>query len=488
MSLPKFGAFLLLCLCCNFSFGATVNQEREELSSLKRNLSRQEDKAANLKAEIQNLPDALAKAQDDFNKAEAEYLPEKESFTKIKAEHASSPSANTERQLKLAEIKFGLAERRYEKAKEDLTELQNKESSLTKELATAENAIKNGQAQIKRQEQRLADAIANEAKLKREAEIAKEEQERKARLAVTKPVIEPPKADIAVSAPAPVPTPVAQPAPVSNIVELTKDEVKELEFAKEKMASLEKAVASASAKDNPTYNNLQLSGPNFDGIPFQHLGAEQYRTDVTLHPGEHSFRIETLRFDVDVPGKFADAQDYVFLVDASDRNRLKASYFRKDLLKYFDKEIAIVQPQLSFAEKVAKAGIIETPDGIFMSEQDYKEFKFAKEKMSDTDELIASASSNDSPNITDLTLRNTDLGDVTFSYLGNQQYRADKALPSGRHTFRIERLRFNIEVPDSAAAQDYIFIVDARDKNNLRASYFRRSLLDYIGKEVAVAQ
>jgi len=76
--------------------------------------------------------------------------------------------------------------------------------------------------------------------------------------------------------------------------------------------------------------------------------------------------------------------------------------------------------------------------------------------------------------------------DASFEYLGNDQYRVDVALPSGRQIFRIEDLRFRAEIPDANEDQTYVFLLDARDPNQLRASYFKQSLLDYIGKNPVV--
>jgi len=482
MSLPKFGAFLLLAFSAQFALAASVSQEKSELASLQRNLAAQEQKLSKVNAELQTLPTALEKAQADLASVEPEYNTEKSAFNKIKIENTASPSESTERQFKLAEIKFGLAERRYQNAKSEVDKLKEREQQLKQELASTETAIKNNRDQVRRQEIRLADTIETEERLAQEAARTKAEQERKAQLAASKPVIEPPKP----IEPEPAPV-VTAPAP-SKTVELTPAEIEELNFAKAKMSETEQLVAKASGNDNPSFSNLSIDGSNFEDIPFQHLGNNQYRADVTLHAGRHSFQIEDLRFRVDVPDTYTAGQVYVFLVDGSDRNRLRASYFRKELLNYFDKEVVTVQPKPTMADNVAAQGVVETAEGILMSKEEYKEFQFAKEKMAETEKAVAQTSSGDKANIDNLQLRNSDIGDLPFEYLGNQQYRADVALPSGRHAFRVESLKFNVDVPQASGAQEYTFLVDAREKNNLRASYFRKFLLNYANEEVAVAQ
>ena len=489
MSLPRVSALLILSVFCQFVFSATVNQEKEELSSLQRNLDRQEQKLASLKSELQKLPADLNKAQSDFDKAAAEYNAEKPNYDKLKQAHASAPSDSTERQLKLAEIKFGLAERRYDNAKADLDKLKIKDQALKSDIAKTESDIQASESKIRQQERRLADAVETAERLARESARAKQEQDQKAQLAAVAKPIQPPKAEIKIAAPEPTPPKVEEEKPKpNNVVQLTEEENKELQFAKEKMAEVNSRLADKAADDRPNFSSLELGGSNFEDIPFQYIGDQLYRTDVTLYKGRHSFRVDDFRFQMDVPDSVEGPQVYVFLIDASSRGRLKASYFRKDLLGYFDKEVVIVKPEPTLAEKVAKSGVIETPDGVFMSKDEYKEFQFAKKKITELETLVASAKSDDKPNFDVLELRNSDLGDTPFQYLGNQQYRLDIPVAGGRQTFRIDSLQFNVDIRQADTPQVYVFLVDARDKNSLRASYFRKGLLNYADKEVAVAQ
>jgi predicted nucleic acid-binding Zn-ribbon protein len=479
MFLPKFGAFLLTLLSCQLALAATVSQEREELSSLRRDLAKQEEKLKTLKSEEQSLPDTIAKVQAEAAKTEAEFKAEQTQFYKLKSDHAAAPTDTTERQLRLGEIKFGLAERRHNNAATELNNLQDKQNQLQSSLDSTENAINASRTKIVRQERRLADAIAlaEQQEVEKTRAVTKPEPPK---VAITAPVIEAPKAEIKVEEPAPV---AATPAPAETRIELSEKAFEEFQFAKEKMAATNDLIAAAGANDNANQDQLHLNGPNFNGIPFNYLGNQQYRADVTLHTGRHTFEIEKLRFRVDVP-ESDDAQVYVFLVDARDKNQLRASYFRQELLSYVDKEVVLKKPAAAIA---ASTGVIETADGILMSKDDYKEFQFATEKMASTESLAAAAAVGDQPSIVDLQLTNADLGNTPFRYLGNQQYRADLALTSGRHNFRVDSLRFNFVVPDATAAQDYIFLVDAREKGQLRVSYFRKVLLEYADKKVAIA-
>lgn len=491
MFLPRFGAFLLILCSCQFALGATVNQEKEELASLQRNLNKQEQKLLSIKSDMQSLPTAIASAKDKAAKAETEYKAEKEEFDKLKTNHAASPTDSTERQLRLAEIKFGLAERRYTNAASELEELENSQKELEKSLAATEATISSTKTQINRQQQRVSDAVA--AAEKQEAEAKKPAP----KVAVAAPVIEPPKAQIKVEKPEPVAPPAPSPkqATASDAIALSKSDFDEFQFAKEKMSSTEALVAEASSDERPNFSELTLAGSNFDDIAFSYLGNQQYRTDVTLYSGRYSFRIESLRFRVEVP-EDGSPHDFVFLVDARDKNQLRASYFRKALLDYVGKEVVVENakptpaPAPAVAPSIAKSpertGVVETPDGILMSKEDFEEFQFAKEKMATT-ESLAAQDPNEPPFFSNLNLSNSKIGDVAFTHLGNQQYRADVALTSGRHSFRVDSLRFNIDVPASATPLEFIFLIDGRDKKQLRASYFRKVLLDYADKKVAVA-
>jgi uncharacterized protein YlxW (UPF0749 family) len=121
-----------------------------------------------------------------------------------------------------------------------------------------------------------------------------------------------------------------------------------------------------------------------------------------------------------------------------------------------------------------------------LSLADYQAFQTASEAMQRLEQAIARNPSG-GPRYSSLQLTGSDISNVPFSHLGADQYRAEVVLPSGRHRFRIDSLRFQADISADNAGETYVFLVDASDRARLRATYFKESLLTYLGQQPVLA-
>lgn len=472
------------CLCSQLALSDSVSNEQEELAALKQQFAQAQNDLQRLQQESKSLPDDLQEAQAALTSAEAELSQEQVALTQAKIAHNANPSKSTERQVRLAEIKAGLSETRVRTATRNSTKLQESQANMQQTLATASSKVNSLQAAIRSQEQRLANAIV-------EAEVERRRQQERAQR--PEPVIKPEAPKVAIQAPV-IPPPVVEetpePEPVasqpqlqptaSTVITLSEQEYQEYVFAKQKITAARQLAEEAPANDNPAYRDLLLKGNNIDNQVFTYLGNQQYRTDVALETGAHNFRIEGVRFRVEAPESETPIE-YVFLVDATDRERFKVSYFRKSMLAYVGQQVAKAKPAPTVEQAPEKIVV----NGVTLTEPQYDEYLFAKEKYLESELLASDAPTDDQANFSELMLDGPDNLQFNFTYLGNQQYRADASLPSGRHRMKVDGLRFRVDVPRSDKPLDYIFLVDARDKDRLRASYFRKewlSLVDQVAK------
>lgn len=121
-----------------------------------------------------------------------------------------------------------------------------------------------------------------------------------------------------------------------------------------------------------------------------------------------------------------------------------------------------------------------------LSKEDFEALQLAKSTMARVEEVTA-AGSNSRPRHSNLRLTGSSIADVAFTHLGANQYRAEVILPSGRQRFRIDSLNFRTDISPENAGETYVFIADASNGARLSASYFKKSLLDYLGTEPALA-
>lgn len=468
---PQKVALVLTLLGCQLASGATVNQEKERLAELQQDLVRQEQQIPSIEAEIKSLPEKITEAQNAVSTAEAELSAEQKVFDELKNSHDTSPSDISERKLKLAEIKLGVASTKVRSETRSLERLQGKQKELQDSLANAKSAVESVRSKIQGQEKQLQKTI--ELARQQELEAAKPKPilppKPAPKIVVAQPVIAAPKQEVAQPTPSVAKTQMRseEKSDKNEIISLPEPDFKKFEFAKEQMAMIKQIAAEGSSSQQAS-EELFLSGKDIENVIFTHLGNDQYRADAFLPSGRQSYRIKGLKFQLEI-SELDSTQEYVFLVDAREKNDLNARYFKKKWLSFFDKKV--VQAPETIPEE--------------NKEEEYNASKVAKQRLAAAEAIAAEAEGKDQPNHDDMQLSGSDIKTADFSYMGNQQYRVDVVLPSGRQDFRVKGLRFQLDIPKSAKAEEYVFIVDARDKNDLEASYFKKDLLSYDEKDVA---
>ncbi len=113
---------------------------------------------------------------------------------------------------------------------------------------------------------------------------------------------------------------------------LTKEDSEGIEIAKEQLALLEE-LKSDDSYDKPSFSKLVLSGSNIESdIDMEYLYHDQYTAETIVESGRQVIKINSKRFRISIPEN-DDGQTYRFYVDASSPQRLKVTYFKKELLK-----------------------------------------------------------------------------------------------------------------------------------------------------------
>lgn len=473
--LTRTAIILALSLTCQFAVSSSVSNEREELVALEKQMSQVDAAIGSAKSEAEALPSRVEKAQSALQKADAEYEAEQAVLSKAQQEQAASPSESSKRQVRLAEIKAGLAETRKRTAERNLEKVKDQLQTAEQKIADAESRKTALAGNIQAQQRRLDDAIALEAK-------QKEEQAKKTAAAAVKP-----KAPaVAIKAPelpkpAPQPEPKVSPEPVvaktpvksenPDIIRLAEGDYDSYLFAVEQFSL---AQENAGRKNVQAVEGLSLNGSDIDSVAFVHLGNHQYRADVILSRGKQDFRIRGLKFQLDISREDAK-QEFVFLVDARNINDMHARYFKKQYLSYMGKTVLKVEKKPSIDPSDVEKELLLAKEAS----------QAAKARLAET-ESLASAVGNVVPDYDELVLAGSEIENSKFDYLGNHQYRVDVPLKGGRQDFRVRGLRFQLNIPKSESLEEYVFLVDAREKNDLKASYFKKDLLSF-GSQAAAA-
>ncbi|MCW8196519.1 hypothetical protein F6455_17125 [Proteobacteria bacterium 005FR1] len=145
-----------------------------------------------------------------------------------------------------------------------------------------------------------------------------------------------------------------------------------------------------------------------------------------------------------------------------------------------EEQLAAAEPR---AEQMSKTASEETP---VLSPEDYQAFETARSAMQRTEEAV-SRNPRSNPRFSNLLLTGSDIEDAPFTHLGADQYRTEVVLPSGRQRFRIDSLRFRATISAENAGETYVFLVDASDRSQLKAAYFKKQLLSYLDQEPVLA-
>jgi len=247
-------------------------------------------------------------------------------------------------------------------------------------------------------------------------------------------------------------------------------------------AAMERAESKIAREPNANarFNNSQLTGSDIPDTAFTHLGANQYRADVVLPSGRQSFRIDSLRFRVTISPDNA-GETYVFLVDASDRVQLKASYFKEYLLNYLDSEpkVAVEAASAAKAEEEALETItLASGKTVSLSEDDAYALEIAREHSQLLQDIVREGKGT--PSFSNLSISGDQIENTAFEHLGQDQYRVEVTVRAGRQNIKVNRSSFRIDIPDADEGERYLFFVDASRPSRLQLTYYKKSILDYL--------
>lgn len=457
--------FSLIFLTCiaQSSFAASLSEEQARLSALQQSLQKQEADLKEMREELDTYPAKISAARADLLKAEGELAAETRQLQNLQARSEESPIAA--RELPIKEHAVRMSQRRVRSETRMLERYQRYHDNLQEEIAEAQQNV----AQLK---QRIA------AQNMRIAEVQQEPGRSAARPTPSAP------ADVEEVATAestqeeeqdaPLAGPASQQPPV-----LSAADYRAFETAKDEMGRVKEAIAR-NPSSSPRYSSLELSSSDIGRVPFTHLGADQYRADVVLPSGRHRFRIDSLRFRADISADNA-GETYVFLVDASDRARLRATYFKESLLSYLGQQPVLAEETKAEEAEAVELQTVTLPSGktVQLPEDDVYALEIAREHSALLKELALESSAS-KPSFSSLSLSGNLLETTEFQHLGQNQYRAEVAVQGGRQTIKINRSTFRINIPDADEGEIYLFFVDATRPNRLQVTYYKKSILDFL--------
>lgn len=453
------------------AMGATVAAEQQRLAALQQSLDNQQSALRELEAELETYPAKLQEAQGEVETAEAELSKANGELADAQAAAKAEPTPLAEREVNLKELAVRMAQRRVRSENRMLERYTRYRDNLQDDIEKAKRGLATLETRIEQQQRRV--------------ELAREEASRpkppRTPPQVAQPAPKSEPAPKAAAAPAPEPQPqpraVAKPEPPQPPA-LDPEEFEAFELARDTMQEVQKLVA----KDGNTSDSrtLRLSGSDIKDVPFEYLGAGQYRAEVALPSGRQLFRIDDLRFRATISPENA-GEIYVFMVDARDRRRLSATYFKKSLLDYIGRNPVVVETETDAGEEELETTEVTLPSGksVELSEDDAFSLEIAREHQALLQELKAEKDSEDAF-FSNLTLSGNWVESTPFKYIGHRWYVAEVKVQAGRQSIRVNRGSFRIEIPDSDEGEVYLFYVDASRPTRLELTYYKKSILDYL--------
>lgn len=464
--------YALLFVLCTFAAVShtqaqtTVEEERNRLVALEQSLSRQQAELRELRAELDAYPARLSEAEEALLRAEQELANHQRDLAAMQRRAEREDSLQLNRDINLKEHAISMAERRVRSENRMLERYRRYSNSLRDDVAQAERDIAQLHRRIADQQQHLSFA---ETALSTAARVSA------APAAIGAPAAAPAPAERVAPAPAPANTSTA--GSPASLPALPPQDVEALKLADSVMSEVEELLAK-NPNTSPRFSNLQLSGSDLEPVTFAHLGADQYQAEVLLSSGTHRFRIDNLRFRVQIPA--ADAgESFVFIVDARDRQRMKAFYFKKALLAYRHQDSPVLAQQ-SESKPEAESALeqVRLSSERTLSEEDAFALEVARDQMNllaDLELDLNKRENNARYSISGNLIDNTGMG-----HLGRDQYVAEVAVQSGRQTIRINRSTFRVEIPDADEGEVYLFFIDASQPNRLQMTYYKKALLQYL--------
>lgn len=444
----------------------SVQEERARLAALQQSLSRQESDLQELRGELDTYPARLAEAEEAVLRAEQEVANLQRDLAELQRQAAIEETLQLSRDIPLKEHAISMAERRVRSENRMLERYRRYYDNLREDVAKNERDVAQLNRRIADQQQRVAFAEAADTN----TPAAQSRPQAAARMS-------PPAASAASTA---APKAPARAEAKEELPELSKSDYDAFQLADSTMSRVEELIAQ-NPNTSPRYSNLQLTGSDIPAVAFEHLGADQYRAEVVLPSGTHRFRIDSLRFRVQIPA--ADAgEPFVFIVDASDRPRLKAFYFKKALLAYRGQKPVLTAKKAASEPAPVAAPVeqVKLASGrtIELNEDDAFALEVARDHMALLADLNLDVNEREYNNR--YSLSGNLLDSTSMGHLGQDQYFAEVAMQSGRQSIRINRSSFRIEVPTADEGEVYLFFVDASRPNRLQMTYFKKALLQYL--------
>ncbi|MFA7555503.1 MAG: hypothetical protein WCY88_14740 [Spongiibacteraceae bacterium] len=161
--LNTLGLFLITFIYSNLSIAQTLHAEQQELAKYQQQLSTLQAQQQQLQASLQKNNQAL-KPLLQKKSPEQELLNDaQEQLNQAKINFQAENSPDNQARIKNAEFKYALAERKFNKANEDLVELQQKTDELNAQLAATNNKITNLNKQKDAQHALIAKLKAQQA-------------------------------------------------------------------------------------------------------------------------------------------------------------------------------------------------------------------------------------------------------------------------------------------------------------------------------------
>lgn len=462
----RYALLIVLCTVAAASqthAASTVEQERSRLAALEQSLSRQQAEVGELRNELESYPARLSEAEDALLRAEQELANHQRDLAEMQRRAQQEDSLQLNRDINLKEHAISMAERRVRSETRMLERYRRYYNNLRDDIANGERDIAQLTRRLADQQQRLDFAQAAPSESRPPAVAAPSVIKAPASAPSVAPAS---SANLESTADAAVAPPVLSAADMAGF-----------KLADSTMSRVEELVA-ANPNSSPRFTNLQLVGADLEPVAFSHLGANQYQAEVVLPSGSHRFRIDSLRFRVQIPAEDA-GELFVFVVDASDRQRTKAFYFKKALLAYRNQAPVLAQ-QSSKPKPEPAVEQVQLASGktVALSEDDAFALEIARDQMNLLADLELDLNKRD--HNSRYSISGNLMDNASMAHLGGDQYLAEVTVQSGRQTVRINRSTFRIEIPDADEGEVYLFFVDASQPNRLQMTYYKKALLQYL--------
>ncbi|MAZ86342.1 MAG: hypothetical protein CL693_01755 [Cellvibrionaceae bacterium] len=160
--------------------------------------------------------------------------------------------------------------------------------------------------------------------------------------------------------------------------------------------------------------------------------------------------------------------------------RIQAEQDQKERLAAIEAEQArLAEEARAIAQQKIETEVVSTEEKMELSELDKEALRYAQKEVARLENLLSDGKPG-RPTFKRLTLGGNKIESKAFEFLGQNQYRVETEVVTGRQIFQIGKHKFRRTIPAADNGQAYVFIFDAKRPSRPRLVMYKKALLENI--------